>query len=291
MPLVSINPVLAAAAKEGYAVGAFNPVDYASMKAIVRAAEEEDAPVIVQASAKTVRYYGHEALAMWMRELAENSTIPAVLHLDHGKELEMIRRCIETGWTSVMVDASHLPFEQNLAMSREVVEMATAAGVGVEAELGEIGGVEEDISVAEEDAHLADPDKAEIFCRELELGVFAPAIGTAHGFYKGTPKVAFDLIEEIYRRTATPLALHGGTGLSDEIIQRCIRSGCAKVNISTNLKHAFVDGFSDYHKANPDDYEPLKVLGAQFEFMKQLLRKKIRQFGGSGRGQELAAVT
>ena len=291
MPLVSINPVLAAAAKEGYAVGAFNPVDYASMKAIVRAAEEEDAPVIVQASAKTVRYYGHEALAMWMRELAENSTIPAVLHLDHGKELEMIRRCIETGWTSVMVDASHLPFEQNLAMSREVVEMATAAGVGVEAELGEIGGVEEDISVAEEDAHLADPDKAEIFCRELELGVFAPAIGTAHGFYKGTPKVAFDLIEEIYRRTATPLALHGGTGLSDEIIQRCIRSGCAKVNISTNLKHAFVDGFSDYHDANPDDYEPLKVLGAQFEFMKQLLRKKIRQFGGSGRGQELAAVT
>ena len=112
----------------------------------------------------------------------------------------------------------------------------------------------------------------------------APAIGTAHGFYKGTPKVAFDLIEEIYRRTATPLALHGGTGLSDEIIQRCIRSGCAKVNISTNLKHAFVDGFSDYHDANPDDYEPLKVLGAQFEFMKQLLRKKIRQFGGIGEG-------
>jgi ketose-bisphosphate aldolase len=285
-----MNRVLAAAAKEGYAVGAFNPVDYASMKAIVCAAEEENAPVILQTSAKTVRYYGHEALAMWMRELAEKSTIPVVLHLDHGKELEMIRRCIETGWTSVMIDASHLPFEQNLAMSREVVEMATAAGVGVEAELGEIVGVEEDISVSEEDAHLADPDKAEIFCRELELGVFAPAIGTGHGFYKGTPNVAFDLIEEIYRRTATPLALHGGTGLSDEIIQRCIRSGCAKVNISTQLKHAFVDGFSNYHKANPDDYEPLKVLGAQFEFMKQLLRKKIRQFGGSGKGRKLAAV-
>ena len=290
MPLVSINRILAEAAEEGYAVGAFNPVDYASMKAIVHAAEEENAPVIVQISAKTVRYYGHETLAMWMRELAEKSTIPVVLHLDHGKELEMIRRCIETGWTSVMIDASHLPFEQNLAMSREVVEMATAAGVGVEAELGEIVGVEEEISVNEEDAHLADPDKAEIFCRELELGVFAPAIGTAHGIYKGTPKVAFDLIEEIYRRTATPLALHGGTGLSDDIIQRCIRSGCAKVNISTQLKHAFVDGFSDYHKANPDDYEPLKVLEAQFEFMKQFLRKKIRQFGGSGKGRELTAV-
>ena len=98
------------------------------------------------------------------------------------------------------------------------------------------------------------------------------------------------MIEEIYRRTATPVALHGGTGLSDEIIQRCIRLGCAKVNISTHFKHAFVDGFSDYHKANPDDYEPLKVLGAQFEFMKQFLRKKIRQFGGSGKGQKLTAV-
>ena len=290
MPLVSMNRILATAAKEGYAVGAFNPVDYASMKAIVRAAEEEDAPVIVQTSAKTVRYYGHEVLVMWMQELAEESTIPVVLHLDHGKELEMIQRCIETGWTSVMVDASHLPFEQNLAMSRRVVEMATAAGVGVEAELGEIVGVEEEISVAEDDAHLADPDKAEIFCRELELGVFAPAIGTAHGFYKGTPNVAFGLIEEIYRRTATPLALHGGTGLSDEVIQRCIRSGCAKINISTNLKHTFVDGFSDYHKANPDDYEPLRVLRAQFESMKQLLRDKIRQFGGSDKGRKLVAA-
>ena len=127
MPLVSMNGILAAAAKEGYAVGAFNPVDYASMKAIMCAAEEENAPVILQTSAKTVRYYGHETLAMWMRELAEQSPIWAVLHLDHGKELEMIRRCIETGGTSVMIDASHLPFEQNLAMSREVVDMATAA--------------------------------------------------------------------------------------------------------------------------------------------------------------------
>lgn len=291
MSLVSMNPMLQAAAKAGYAVGAFNPVDYASMKAIVRAAEEEDAPVIVQLSAKTVRYYGHEALAGWMRELAGNSPVPVALHLDHGKEVEMIRRCIETGWTSVMIDASHLPFEENLALSRQVLEMATPAGVGVEAELGEIVGVEEEIVVAEDDAHLADPDKAEIFCRELDLGVFAPAIGTAHGYYKGEPKVAFDLINEIYRRTGKPLALHGGTGLSDEIIQRCIKLGCAKVNISTNLKHAFIDGFADYHRANPDDHEPLRVLGAQFAGMKQLIREKIRQFGGSGTGRDLASAT
>ncbi len=290
MSLVSLNPILKAASKAGYAVGAFNPVDYASMKAIVRAAEEENAPVIVQASAKTVRYYGHETLAGWMRDLAEHSPFPVVLHLDHGKELDMIRRCIETGWTSVMIDGSHLPFDENLAVSRQVLEMATPAGVGVEAELGEIVGVEEEIVVGNGDAHLADPDKAEIFCRELDLGVFAPAIGTAHGFYKGTPNVAFDLIDEIYHRTATPLALHGGTGLSNEIIQRCIKSGCAKVNISTNLKHAFIDGFADYHRDNPDDYEPLRVLEAQYTSMKQLVREKIRQFGGSGKGQDLASV-
>ena len=127
MSLVSMNPILQAASKAGYAVGAFNPVDYGSMKAIVRAAEEEDAPVIVQISAKTVRYYGHETLAGWMRDLAESSPVPVVLHLDHGKEVEMIRRCIETGWTSVMIDASHLPFDENLEVSRQVLEMATPA--------------------------------------------------------------------------------------------------------------------------------------------------------------------
>lgn len=289
MSLVSLTPMLKIVREAGYAVGALNPVDYASMKAIVCAAEEEDAPVIVQTSAKTVKYYGHAALVGWMRQLAEGSPVPVVFHLDHGKDVEMIRRCIETGWTSVMIDASHLPFEENLATSRQVLEMAAPAGVGVEAELGEIGGVEEEIVVAEEDAHLADPDKAERFCRELDVAVFAPAIGTAHGVYKGEPKIAFDLIDEIYRRTGTPLALHGGTGLSDEVIQRCIQLGCAKVNISTELKYTFIDGFADYHQENPKDYEPLRVLGAQFEKMKTLVAEKLRQFGCSGKGRALEA--
>ena len=137
--------MLAEARRGGYAVGAFNPVDYASMKAMVEAAEELNAPVIVQTSAKTVAYYSHETLVGWMRELAENSPVPVALHLDHGKDLEMIKKCIETGWTSVMIDASNLPFEENLARSRQVIEWAAAVGVGVEAELGEIVGVEEDI--------------------------------------------------------------------------------------------------------------------------------------------------
>jgi len=283
MALVSMKPMLASARKGGYAVGAFNVVDYASMKAVVRAAEELNAPVIVQLSVKTIIYWGYETLAGWMRELAGDAPIPVALHVDHCKDPDVIKRCIEAGWTSVMIDASALPFEKNLDLSRRVVDMALPAGVGVEAELGEIGGVEEDLAVNEEDAHLADPKKALAFCEQLDLAAFAPAIGTAHGMYKGEPKIAFDRLEEIYRHTETPLALHGGTGLPDDIIQRCIELGCAKINISTQLKYAFIDGFVDYHRDNPRDYEPLKVLDAQFQRIESLIAEKIRQFGGAGK--------
>ena len=285
MPLVNLKPVLAEAKAKGYAVAAFNPVDYASMKAMVKAAEELNAPVIIQTSAKTINYYGHAALAGWMKEIAGDSPVPVVLHLDHGKDLEMIKKCVDLGWTSVMIDWSDKPFETNLDASRKVVEMASAKNVGVEAEIGQIHGVEDDMVVTE--TYLTDPSEAEKFCRELDLAAFAAAIGTAHGYYKGEPNVAFDLIAEINRRTRTPMALHGGTGLSDEIIQRCIGLGCAKINISTNLKHVFVDSFVDYHREKPNDYEPLRVLAAQYEALKRLFKEKIAQFGGEGRGSEL----
>lgn len=287
MPLVTMKPILAAARTGGYAVGAFNPVDYSTMKAIVIAAEELDAPVIVQTSAKTVRYWGLEVLASWIRQLAGESHVPVVLHLDHGKDLEMIKACIEGGWTSVMIDASDKPFEENMRLTRTVYEWASSHGITIEAELGAIGGVEEEIAVDAEDAHLADPDQAVQFCETFDLGVFAPAIGTAHGVYKGEPRIAFDRLEEMARRTSTPFALHGGTGLSDEIIQRCISLGCAKVNISTNLKHVFIDAFCDYHRNKPDDYEPLRVIDAQYQSVKKLVRSKIEQFGSAGKAPEL----
>ncbi len=286
MPMVNIRPLLADAKANGYAIAAFNPVDYASMKAMVKAAEELDAPVIIQSSAKTINYYGHEALYGWMKEIAGDSPAPVVLHLDHGKDLDMIKKCIDIGWTSVMIDGSHLPFEENLSETRKVNEWANAAGIGIEAEIGQILGVEDDMVVTEEESHLTDPNEAEKFCRELDLSAFAAAIGTAHGYYKGTPKVEFGLIEEINKRTDVPMALHGGTGLDDEVIQRCISLGCAKINISTNLKHVFIDSFADYHRDNPNDYEPLRVLGAQFDALKELFKQKIEQFGGKGRGPQ-----
>ncbi len=284
MSLISMKPMLAAARRDSYAVGAFNIVDYNSTRAVVRAAEELCAPVIVQTSVKTVRFWGATAIASWLRELATNSPVPVALHLDHCATLDMVEQCIAAGWTSVMIDASAKPFEENLALTKQVLERAEPAGVGVEAELGEIGGVEDEKDVAEEDAHLVDPERAMVFC-QLPLAVLAPAIGTAHGLYKRAPRISFDRLQELFNRTSMPFALHGGTGLSDEVFQRCIRLGCAKINISTQLKHLFIDGFVDYHLARKE-YEPLKPLGAQFERMKQEVAERIRQFGGEGRGED-----
>lgn len=287
MPMVNMKPVLREAMEQGYAVAAFNLVDYATTKGIIKAAEELKAPVIAQTSSKTIKHYSHEEIYRWVRDLAADSPVPVVLHLDHCKDYDIIQKCIDTGWTSVMIDASAYPFEENLEMSRKVVDMAAAKGVGVEAEIGQILGVEDDMVVNAEDSHLTDPNEAERFCRELDLSAFAAAIGTAHGYYKGEPDVRFDRIEEINKRTNTPMALHGGTGLYKETIQRCIELGCAKINISTNLKHVFVESFVQYHRDNPDDFEPLRVLGAQYEACYQLFKDKIAEFGGTNRGAEV----
>lgn len=282
MPLVSMKPMLDAALEGGYAVGAFNMVDYSSALAVVRAAEELAAPVIVQTSVKTVRFWGHRPIRRWMEDIAGDSPVPVALHLDHCREVDFCKQCVDEGWTSVMIDASAEPFDENLAATREVAGYAAAAGVAVEAELGRIVGVEEDKAVEDDAARLADVEEAVRFCEEVELAAFAPAIGTAHGVYSGEPKISFERIEEIARRTHVPLALHGGTGLSDEVFTRCISLGCAKVNISTQLKHAFIDGFVEYHGEN-GQYEPLKVIGAQFERIKREMADNMRLFGGAGR--------
>ena len=277
-----MTEMLRKAKDERYAVGAFNIVDYNSTRAVIRTAEQLRAPVIVQTSVKTVKFWTAPTIFTWMEELAAASAVPAALHLDHCKDIEWIRTCIDAGWTSVMIDASAKPFDENLALTRQVVEIARAAGVTVEAEMGRIVGVEDDIFVAQSDANLADPDEAVRFCEGLDLAAFAPAIGTAHGVYKGEPKIAYDRIEQIAERTGVPIALHGGTGLADEVFRKAISLGCAKVNISTAIKYAFIDGFVDYHVENKK-YEPLKPLEAQYERMCNLVSENIRLFGGEGK--------
>ena len=283
MPLENMNVMLGKAADAGYAVGAFNILDYNSTKAVILAAEETNAPVIIQTSAKTVIFWGAPAIISWVRQLADSSSVPIALHLDHCKDLDLIKECIDAGWTSVMIDASSKPFEENLSLSRQVVKMARPKNVTVEAELGAIVGVEDDIHVKQQDSHLADPEQAIEFCEKVGPDCFAPAIGTAHGVYKGVPKIAYELLEEIAAKTAAPLALHGGTGLADDVFKKCISLGCAKVNISTQLKYAFIDGFVNYYNANNTEYNPLTVIDAQFNELKAGIVENINLFGSSGK--------
>ena len=283
MAVVNMKEMLQDAKRESYAVGAFNILDYNSMRAVVDAAMECSAPVIIQTSVKTVLFWDYEPIIQWYRQLAGSVSIPVAIHLDHCKELDVIRNCIDHGWTSVMIDASSKPFEENLALTQQVVEMAKPKDITVEAEMGAIVGVEDDIHVKQQDAHLADVEEAERFCEQVSLDCFAPAIGTAHGVYKGEPKIAFDRLEQIAQRTGLPLALHGGTGLSDQVFQRCISLGCAKVNISTQLKYAHIDGFVDYYRSNDREYNPLKNLAAQYERLKEGIIKNIQLFGSAGK--------
>jgi len=283
MLLENMKAMLSAARRGGYAVGAFNILDYNSTKAVIEAAEHLKAPVIIQTSAKTVIFWGSSAIISWIRELIRQATVPIALHLDHCKDLQLIAECIDAGWSSVMIDASSKPFEENLALSRRVVEMAHPKNVTVEAELGAIVGVEDDIHVKEQEAHLADPEQAIRFCEQVQPDCFAPAIGTAHGIYKGEPRIAYDRLEKIAAKTEVPLALHGGTGLADEVFKKCISMGCAKVNISTQLKYAFIDGFVAYHNAHNTQYDPLKVLGAQLDALKTGIIRNIELFGSAGK--------
>jgi len=283
MPLENMTGMLAAARAGGYAVGAFNILDYNSTTAVIDAAEQLKAPVIIQTSAKTVIFWGSSAIVSWVKELVRSSTVPIALHLDHCKDLQLIAECIEAGWSSVMIDASAKPFEENLALSKQVVEMARPKSVTVEAELGAIVGVEDDIHVKEQDAHLADPEQAIRFCTQVEPDCFAPAIGTAHGVYKGEPKIAYDRLEEIAGKTPIPIALHGGTGLADDVFKKCISLGCAKVNISTQLKYAFIDGFVEYHNAHDTQYNPLKVIEAQYDALIAGIIENINLFGSAGK--------
>jgi ketose-bisphosphate aldolase len=205
--------------------------------------------------------------------------VPVALHLDHCKELDVIRDCIEAGWSSVMIDASSFPFDENIRMTKEVIAMAHPRDVTVEGELGAIVGVEDDIHVKEQDAHLADYDQAVEYVRATGVDLFAPAIGTAHGVYKGEPKIAFDLLERIAAAAKIPIAIHGGTGLSDAVFQRVIQLGGAKVNISTQLKHVFRDSIAAYFDNNPTDYEPVKILAYMRDEVQKVVEGFLEKFG------------
>ena len=245
---------------KGYAIGAFNIVDYITTASVIKAAEIKKSPVIIQTSTKTVSLYGYAAIVSWVKTLASESKVPVTLHLDHCKDLDVIKNCIDAGWSSIMIDASSFSLKENIYMTKQVVEMTRGKDITVEGELGAIVGVEDDIFVHEHDSHLTDPETCVNYVKATGIDILAPAIGTAHGLYHNEPNINFDLIKEIAINTNMPLAIHGGTGLSTEVFKMCIKAGGAKVNISTSIKHIFRKSMETYYQEHPTDFEPVRAI-------------------------------
>lgn len=283
MSLVSMAQLLLDAQQGQYAVGAFNCNNMEIVQAIVSAAEAEKSPVIVQASQGAIKYAGIEYIAAMTRLAAEKASVPVALHLDHGTSFAQIMSCVRNSFTSVMIDGSKLPLEENIALTNKVIEAVRPLGISVEAELGKIGGTEDDITVSEKEALFTDPAEAERFVSETKVDALAIAIGTAHGQYKGVPELDFQRLTEIRRRVNVPIVLHGSSGVPDEAIQKAISLGVCKVNIDTNIREAFVAAARKVMVDHPQEIDPRKMLGPAREATVAIIREKIRLFGSSGK--------
>ena len=283
MALVSMDYLLEKAELGGYAIGAFNCNNMEIVQAIVAAAEAEKSPVIIQASQGAIKYAGLEYIVNLVETAASTVSVPVALHLDHGTSFEQVVRCIRSGFSSVMIDGSQLPLEENIALTKRVLEIANIVGVSVEAELGKIGGTEDDIVVEERDATFTNPEEAVSFVEETGIKSLAIAIGTAHGPYKGVPKLDFDRLKEIKELIKIPIVLHGSSGVADEDLKKAISLGVRKINIDTNIRQTFTEAAKDVFVQNPDEIDPRKILGPAREAMTQIIREKIRVFGSNGK--------
>lgn len=283
MSLYTVAELARDAEANQYAVGAFNVNNMEIVQAIIQAAVEERSPVILQASQGALRYAGIEYVSALARVAASAVNVPVALNLDHGTSFEQVVQCIRHGFSAVMIDGSKLPYAENVALVRRVVEVAHAAGVSVEAELGRIGGTEDDIRVADREASMTDPEEAKRFVEETGVDLLAVAIGTAHGVYHGEPRLDFARLEEIDRLVEIPLVLHGASGVPDEAIRRAVRSGVDKINIDTELRLAFAGALRRVLAADEKVFDPREILKPAREAMKEVVREKMRLFGSSGR--------
>jgi fructose-bisphosphate aldolase class II len=281
MPLVSMNEFLPAAKEKKFAVGQFNMNNLEFAQAITQAAMEERSPFIFGVSEGAIKYMGLEYTVAIAEAAAKVSGLPIALHLDHGSSFDVVMKCIRAGFTSVMFDGSHLPFEENVRLTKEIVKVAHAMGVSVEGELGTIGGVEDDLVVDDADAMLAKPEEAIRFYEETGVDCLAIAVGTAHGMYKGEPHIRFDIIEEVTRNIPVPVVLHGGSGVPDEMIRKAIQAGVGKINVNTENQVACTAAIREVLEKDEKVYDPRKYLGPGREAMVEVVRAKIRLFGSN----------
>ena len=283
MGLVPISDLLQKALDGGYAVGAFNCNNLEIVQAIIAAAEAENSPVIMQASQGAIKYAGLEYITAMGKIAADQASVPVALHIDHGTSFEQVMQCIRAGFSSVMIDGSQYSLAENIALTKRVVDVAHSVGVSVEAELGKIGGTEDDIHVDERDVFFTDTEEAKTLIEQTGVDALAVAIGTAHGQYKGTPELDFPRLKEINAIIDTPIVLHGSSGVSSDDIQKAITMGVAKVNIDTNIREAFVKKMREVLDADPKQIDPRKVLGPARDAATEIIRDKIRIFGSSNK--------
>ena len=281
--LVSGKDILLHAQKNAYAVGAFNINNMEIVQAIGDAAKELKAPVILQASQGGIKYAGIEYISSLGKTAANLADGPVTLHLDHGTDFDQVMLCLRHGFSSVMIDGSRFPLEENIAFTKRVVEIARPLGVSVEAELGKIGGTEDHIVVDERDATFTDPDEAERFVEETGVDSLAIAVGTAHGVYKGEPKIDFDRIKAIREKVHVPLVLHGSSGVPYEALKKAISLGICKINIDTDLRISFTDGVRQVLENTPNEFDPRKILGPARDKMTETIKEKIKVFGSDGK--------
>lgn len=281
--LVTSKELLLDAQKNAYAVGAFNTNDLEITHAIIRAAEAKKSPVLVQISAGALKYAGADYLPMIVAKAATLASVPVAIHLDHGPSFASVMLCLRQGFTSIMRDASQLPYDGNVAEVRKVVEACHAIGVPVEAEIGKLGGVEEHVVVSERDATMSNPDECARFVDDSGCDFLAVAIGNAHGFYKGEPKLDFDRLNEIRNKVSVPLVLHGASGIPDHQITKAVERGVCKINIDTEIRNAFIRSIQEFVAKNPDQIDPRKVFKPGIAAMQAVVERKIDIFRSAGR--------
>ena len=305
MPLVTTKEMFEKSMKEGFAIGAFNVNNMEIIQGIVDAAAEENSPVILQASSSAIKYARIGYLKKMVEAALEEHDIPVVLHLDHGPDYETCKMCIDNGFTSVMIDGSKYDFEENVALTKKVVEYAHMKGVVVEAELGKLAGIEDDVNVAADDAMYTDPAQAEEFVRRTGCDSLAIAIGTSHGAYKfkGDARLRFDILKEVKTRIPnTPIVLHGASTVIPELVEKCnkyggeipgakgvpdvmlhqaSKSGVSKINVDTDLRLAMTSEIRKVLVEEPSVFDPRKYLTPARESVKKTVQHKIRDVFGS----------
>lgn len=282
--LVTLKEILENTRKEGYAVGSFNFNGYEDAQGIINGAAEKNSPVILMASMGACKYIGlHQTVGM-IKGMAASVDIPVCLHLDHATDMDYIKEAIKAGFSSVMIDASAEDYEINIQKSKEIVEFAKDYHCSVEAELGKVGGKEENIVVSDEKATFTQPYDVPRFVEETGIDALAIAFGSVHGFYKSEPKLDFERLAEIAKITDCPLVLHGGTGIPVEDFKKCVVSGISKINVGTEFKKTFTDTIRKMCNDLPEkEVDPRKYMGPVKDACAEVVKGKIDVFGSANK--------